>query len=116
MISDNTPTFVWTSVSDPSGVTYQIQIDDNSDFGLPVYSVVDLTAITHTLPDEDALALGTYYWHVRAKDGAGNVGDWSEEWNFTVVPVGAIGVLLMPLLMLLPLMLMLRRQNRRYRY
>jgi hypothetical protein len=31
-----------------------------------------------------------YFWRVRAKDGAGNIGDWSEEWNFTVVPVGAI--------------------------
>jgi hypothetical protein len=112
VISDNTPTFVWTSVTDPSGVTYQIQIGDN----VVIYYAVNLTDNTHTLPDENALALGTYYWHVRAKDGAGNVGDWSGEWNFTVVPIGAIGVLLMPLLLLLPLALILRRQNRRYRY
>jgi len=114
-IFDNTPTFEWTSVTDPSGVTYQIQVDDNDDFSSPVYYAVDLTAITHTLPDENALALFVqYFWHVRAKDGVGNIGDWSEEWNFTVVPVGAIGVLLMPLLLLLPFALMLRRQNRWY--
>jgi len=57
-----------------------------------------------------------YFWRVRAKDEAGNVGGWSGEWTFTVVPVGAIGVLLMPLLMLLPFALVLKRQNRRYHY
>jgi len=114
--NDNTPTFEWTSVSDPSGVTYQIQIDDNSDFSSPVYSFFDIFTVIHTLPDENALALGTYYWHVRAVDGVGNVGDWSEEWNFTVVPIGTIGAILMPLLMLLPFALVLRRQNRRYSY
>jgi len=114
-ILDNTPTFKWTSVSDPSGVTYQIQIDDNVDFSSPVYYAINLVDNTHALPDENALALFIqYFWHVRAKDGVGNIGDWSEEWNFTVVPIGAVGVLLMPLLMLLPFAFMLRRQNRRY--
>ena len=113
-ILDNTPTFEWTSVSDPSGVTYQIQIDNDDNFGSLAYFAVGLAENAHTLPDENALALGTYYWRVRAKDGEGNIGPWSEEWNFRVVPVGAIGVLLMPLLMLLPFALVLRRQNRRY--
>jgi len=72
---------------------------------------VNLTENTHTLLDEDALALFVqYFWRVRAKDGVGNIGDWSEEWNFRVVPISAVGVLLM----LLPFALMLRRQNRRY--
>jgi len=88
-------------------------VDANDDFSSPVYYAINLVDNTHTLPDEDALALGKYYWHVRAKDGVGNVGDWSETRNFTVVPIGAIGALLMPLLMLLPFALVLRRQNRR---
>jgi len=114
-ILDNTPTFKWASVSDPSGVTYQIQIDDNVDFSSPVYYVINLVDNTHALPDENALALFVqYFWRVRAKDGAGNVGDWSEEWTFTMVPIGTIGVLLMPLLMLLPFALVLRRQSKRY--
>jgi len=113
---DNTPTFMWTSVTDPSGVTYQIQVDDNVDFSSPVYYAVNLVDNTHTLPDENALLLGTYFWRVRAKDWEGNVGDWSEEWNFTVVPIGAIGALLMPLLLMLPFALVLRRRNRRYSY
>jgi hypothetical protein len=50
-ILDNTPTFEWTSVCDLSGVTYIIEIDDNDDFGSPVYYAVDLTDNTHTLTD-----------------------------------------------------------------
>jgi hypothetical protein len=113
-ILDNTPTFEWTSVTDPSGVTYQIQIDDNADFSSPNENRA-VTDNTYTIADENALGMFIpYFWHVRAVDGMGNPGDWSEERNFTVVPIGAIGVLLMPLLMLLPFALMLRRQNRRY--
>jgi len=116
-ILDNTPTFVWTPVSDPSGVTYQIQIDDNVDFSSPIYFAVDLVDNWHTLPDENSLTLFVqYFWRVRAVDGVGNIGDWSETWSFGVVPIGAIGAILMPLFMLLPLLLALRRQNRRYQF
>ena len=99
-------------MEDPSGVTYQIEIDDDEDFSSPLYYVVDLTETMYTVPDELPMFV-QYFWHVRAKDGANNVGDWSEKWNFTVVPIAAIGAILMPLLMLLPFALMLRRQNRR---
>ena len=36
--NDTTPTFTWNSVTDPEGdtVTYEIQIDNNSDFSSPV--------------------------------------------------------------------------------
>jgi hypothetical protein len=34
-----TQTFVWTSVNDPSGITYQIQIDNDANFISPVYAV-----------------------------------------------------------------------------
>ena len=118
-ILDNTPTFVWTSVTDPSGVTYQIQIDNGidlipPDFIYPVYDVAGITENTYTLPDENALQICVHYWwRVRVTDGAGNIGPWSEEWHFHVVPVGAIGALMMSLLLLLPFALVLRRQNRR---
>ena len=121
-IPDNTPTFTWTTVYDPSGVTYQIQIDNTvdlivPDFLFPVYDVAGIKENTYTLPDENALQICVhYFWRVRAKDGAGNIGPWSEPWHFHVVPVGAIGALLMSLLFLLPFLLMVRRQNGRYHY
>ena len=84
VITDNTPTYVWNSVSDPSGVTYQIQVDDSNDFSSPVYSAIDLAENAHTLPDKNALALGTYFWHVRARNAAGNIGDWSSIWTLLI--------------------------------
>jgi hypothetical protein len=84
VISDNTPTFLWTSVFDPSGVTYDIQVDNDSGFSSPEVNVTGFVDNTCTVPDENALAPSTYYWRVQAVDGAGNIGDWSETWNFTV--------------------------------
>jgi len=75
---DNTPTFEWTSVTTPGGVTYQIQISDNVDFSSPIYFASGLAENTHILPDENALALGMYLWRVRAVDNAGNFGIWSS--------------------------------------
>jgi hypothetical protein len=125
--TDNTPTFMWTTVTDPSGVTYQIQIDNGiaggsvpgpvPDFLFPVYDVAGITENTYTLPDENAVQICIHYWwRVRATDGAGNIGPWTEPFHFHVFPVGAIGALLLSVLLLLPFALMLRRQNGRYHY
>ena len=80
--NDNTPTFTWGAVSDPSGVTYNIQVDNDADFSSPEISETGLTDTTFTplteLPDEN------YSWRVRAVDGAGFVGDWSDSWTFVV--------------------------------
>jgi hypothetical protein len=83
VISDNTPTFVWTSVTDPSGVTYRIQVDNDPGFSSPEVNawLLDNTYTSSALADEN------YSWRVRAVDGQGNASDWSEEWNFRVVPV-----------------------------
>jgi hypothetical protein len=79
-ISDNTPTFTWTSVSDPSGVTYRIQVDNDPDFSTPEVDawLLDNTYTSSALADEN------YSWRVRAVDGVGNASDWSGEWNFRV--------------------------------
>jgi hypothetical protein len=80
-ILDNTPTFKWTSVSDPSGVVYNIQVDNDPDFSSPEVNVAGLTDNTYT---SSALADENYSWRVRAKDNVGNIGNWSETWQFTV--------------------------------
>jgi len=81
---DTTPTFSWSSVGDPSGVTYKLQIDDESTLSEPlVFENAGISDNTCTLPEGDALADGAYYWRVRSVDGAGNE-NMSEVWSFTV--------------------------------
>ena len=81
---DNTPTFDWSDVTDPSGVTYWIQVNNENTFSSPI--LIDssgLTASTYTAPA--ALPYGTYYWRVKTTDGAGN-DSWSSVWSFFIAP------------------------------
>lgn len=75
------PTFDWTDVSDPSGVTYRLQVDNNSDFSSPEVNVGSISASTYTTP---AITVGTYYWRVQATDLAGNSGSYSGSFSFQI--------------------------------
>ncbi|MFB0499862.1 MAG: PGF-pre-PGF domain-containing protein [Candidatus Hadarchaeaceae archaeon] len=83
-IIDNTPLLDWSDVSDPSGVTYDLSIAKDAGFTSIVFQKTDLTASTYEITSAEAIVDDTYYWHVRAVDGAGNVGSWSENWSFMV--------------------------------
>jgi PGF-pre-PGF domain-containing protein len=83
-ITDNTPLFDWSDVSDPSGVTYDIYISRDARFVSTALQKTGLTASTYELTPAEALVAGAYYWRVRAVDGAGNIGSWSENWSFAV--------------------------------
>jgi hypothetical protein len=68
-------TFAWTDVADPSGVTYILEIDGNLSF-FPLEPGMRKTGLTKpgcTIKLEP----GTYYWRVKAVDGAGNESDWA---------------------------------------
>lgn len=67
--------FTWTEVADPSGVTYILEIDDNLNFFPlePGMRKTDLTKPNCILKLEP----GTYYWRVKAVDGAGNESEWA---------------------------------------
>jgi PGF-pre-PGF domain-containing protein len=65
--------FSWQGVSDPSGVTYTINVDG-------VDKATGLTATSYS----DTLSEGSHSWKVTAVDGAGNVGTWSSTWSFTI--------------------------------
>jgi hypothetical protein len=67
--------FTWTEVSDPSGVTYILEIDDNLSF-FPLEPGMRKTGLTKP---NCILKLepGTYYWRVKAVDGAGNESGWA---------------------------------------
>jgi len=79
--NDNIKTFKWSAVSDPSGVTYTLQVDNDSDFTSPEINPSDLTDNAYTPP---YLAEENYSWRVRAVDGAGNLGDWSTVWTLLI--------------------------------
>ena len=69
--STRTPTFRWGTVS--GAVLYEFQYDDDSGFVDSLYTIT----LRGTFRRPPAMRLGTYYWHVRAKDAAGNWGAWS---------------------------------------
>lgn len=74
----------WSDVSDTTGVTYQLQIDNSgSTFPSPER---DLSYIFGSgIPSGLDMALeGTYWWRVRAVDGADNPGPWSAVSSFTL--------------------------------
>jgi len=84
-ILGNVPvTFRWPAVTDPSGVSYSLQVDTRPDFTTPFINEEGLTSPTFTSGN---LAMGTYYWRVKAVDGAYNESAWSAT---SVVKVGLI--------------------------
>lgn len=76
------PTFEWSAVTDPSGVSYSLQISSQSDFASTLLSKENLAASQYTLTDDEALARGTYFWRVKAVDGAGNDSGWGQSTEF----------------------------------
>ncbi|HVM44710.1 MAG TPA: hypothetical protein VM582_02150 [Candidatus Thermoplasmatota archaeon] len=77
--------FSWSAVTDPSGVTYQLEYWTKGPVGLnaPPNVVTGLAGTTYTPSQNDQLLpAATYSWHVRAVDGYGNIGPWSETFEF----------------------------------
>ena len=102
-LSEVTPTFEWSEVSDESGVAYyDLQVATSADFAASsiIFSVTGLTGTSYTLQEAEALSIGTYYWMVQAADGAENESDWSANhsfrvgllprWGFIAVIAGAV--------------------------
>ncbi|MEJ2740270.1 MAG: hypothetical protein P8105_10685 [Dehalococcoidia bacterium] len=68
-------TFTWQAVSDPSGITYSLEIADNLNFfplrpDLRRYDLTDTSCMVTLTP-------GIYFWRVKAVDGADNESEWS---------------------------------------
>lgn len=63
-----TVTFKWGEVSDPSGITYTFEVGQNTQVWPPTVTKTGLTGTTCTV----RLEPGTYFWRVKAIDGAGN--------------------------------------------
>jgi hypothetical protein len=83
--------FTWESISDPSGVTYELQISTDPAFGKLLLDKTDLTSPEYTMTEAEKLELSgnerIIYWRVRAVDGIGNLGAWSAIRNFSISPI-----------------------------
>jgi hypothetical protein len=97
-----TVSFRWSAVNDPSGVYYVLEISPSPDFAGTVIRKDGLATNEYTLTSGEALGKGNYYWRVRAVDGAGNEGDWTngqlfeiggmDWWLILVIAVGVFVV------------------------
>ena len=82
-IGSQTPTFTWSAVTDSSGVSCKLQIASDPGFvSLVVPEISELTETNYTLPQGQALPYGTYYWRVKAIDGAQNDSGWTTAYSF----------------------------------
>ncbi|MBI5361379.1 MAG: DUF2341 domain-containing protein, partial [Planctomycetes bacterium] len=75
-ISTSTADFSWDAVTDLSGVSYTLQLDNYTSFSSPVVNKTNLSNPSYTLSGAGAEILignSTYYWRVIAVDGAGNM-------------------------------------------
>jgi len=73
--------FVWSEVA--AAVSYEIEFQSRQEFP-PVIITYDHLTATQFAPPEP-LNAQIWYWQVRATDGDGNVGAWSEARSLTVV-------------------------------
>ncbi len=62
-------------------ITYEVQMDTDPGFPSPVVFETEFLSAAQT---SELLFGETYFWRVRAKDGA-DVSDWSETWSFRVI-------------------------------
>ncbi len=78
--SDNTTTLTWDPVIGAD--SYILQINDASNFIAQIVNASLLGSATDyqtpELPDD------TYYWRILAIDSAGDPGNWSSIWSFTI--------------------------------
>lgn len=79
-------TFRWEAVEDPSGVTYTLEVGRNIKVWPPVAIRLGMTNTACTI----SLEPGTYYWRVKAVDGAGN----ESQWEYAPYPfkVGSLSI------------------------
>ena len=109
-IGKQTPTFQWSAATDPSGVSYSLQIASDPNFAsLMVPEISGLTETSYTLFEGQALPYGTYYWSVKAVDGAQNDSGWTTAYCFQVglIPLWAFIVIVVVIVALIAALLFL---------
>lgn len=86
-------TFQWQDVSDPSGVSYVLQIGSDADFTTLIFEKTNIVSagsdtVSYTMDEAAELESvnkdNPYYWRVKAIDAAGNESSWTGSGTFTV--------------------------------
>ncbi|AGG06260.1 hypothetical protein C1G86_0592 [Dehalococcoides mccartyi] len=78
-------TFGWEGVNDASGVEYVFQIASDSGFGSILLEIKGIKVSQYILTDNEDInnsPAASFYWRVKAVDGAGNESGWSETGVF----------------------------------
>lgn len=81
------PFFDWEDSTDPDGgsVTYDLIVDDDSDFSTPYIHKTDLTISEYTAVPGDSFVEDTYYWKVIARDDEGStIPSTQQSWSFVI--------------------------------
>lgn len=78
--SDTTPTLTWSPVT--WAVEYELDVDTASNFTAPLS--FEILSASNSATINPALAEGTYYWRVRARDAADKWGTWSTTGSFVI--------------------------------
>jgi len=80
--------FSWTASTDPSGVTYELQVAADANIANIILNKKGLVTpgyqATEAEKFKSAGGDAPYYWRVKAIDGAGNESDWTKPQSFTV--------------------------------
>ncbi|MBI2830015.1 MAG: hypothetical protein HYX81_02530 [Chloroflexi bacterium] len=86
--ADAMPVLDWSDVTDPSGVTYTLQLSRDATFASILLEKKDLTASAYKLTEKETLQSVSksrpYYWRVKAIDAASNESDWPTPSAFFV--------------------------------
>jgi hypothetical protein len=84
--ANTSPKFVWSEVTDPSGVTYNLQVASDMAFASMILTKQGLTTPGYEVAQTEMFGLtkktAPYYWRVKAIDGAGNESEWTSPANF----------------------------------
>jgi YVTN family beta-propeller protein len=96
LITDATPTFVWTATAGSQG-TYGLQYSKDSSFVQGVITISGLADTTYTIPDTAGLQDTVYFWRAEAISRLGVHSGYRRAFRFTVdANAPEIPVLLLP--------------------
>lgn len=90
-------TFAWSEVTDPSGVSYNLQVAADQQMTNIITNIAELLETAYQVQ----FGQGAYFWWVQAEDGAGNKSNWAAVSNFVIAyPVPLWVMVIIPLIFL----------------